>query len=167
MEEFPPRDNYYGLWLLLSQTKSALFKAREKKIGHYIHHNQAATLVFIEAHKGKATPSMISQLLSLEVQSVSELLNRMEKKGLVIRSRDPDKKNVIRLALTEKGQEMAQKVMQLDFVRDTMSRLSEAQQEQLRACLTILLEGALEELGLLSRHCEASETPPKQSKSPV
>jgi MarR family transcriptional regulator, organic hydroperoxide resistance regulator len=148
MDEFPPVDKHYRLWLLLSQTKSALFKAREKKIGHYIHHNQAATLVFIEAHKGQATPSMISQLLSLEVQSVSELINRMAKKGLVTRSRDPQKKNVIRLALTEKGQEMADEVRQLDFVRDTISRLSDVQQEQLHACLTVLLEGALKELGL-------------------
>ncbi len=148
MEDKPALDNYYRLWLLLAQTKSALFKAREKKLGQYIHHNQAITLVFIAAHKGKATPSMLSRILSLEVQSVSGLVNRMEKKGLVLRTRDAERKNVIRLSLTEKGQETVQKVRQLDFVRETMSRLSGEQQKQLRSCLSVLLDYALKELGL-------------------
>jgi DNA-binding MarR family transcriptional regulator len=148
VEDRPALDQYYRLWLLLAQTKSALFKAREKELGQYIHHNQAMTLVFIAAHNGKATPSMISRILSLEVQSVSGLVNRMEKKGLVIRSRDPERKNVIRLSLTEQGQEMVQKVRQLDFIKATMSQLSDEQQKQLRTCLSVLLDHALKELGL-------------------
>jgi DNA-binding MarR family transcriptional regulator len=151
MSNPPSIDKYYRLWLLLAQTKSALFKAREKKLGHYVHHNQAVALVFIDSHKGKATPSMVSHTLSLEVQSVSGLINRMEKKGLVIRTRDPQRKNVTRLSLTEKGREMAEKVRQLDFVRDTISQLSEEQQEQLRSCLSVLLEYALNELGIEDR----------------
>jgi DNA-binding MarR family transcriptional regulator len=148
MESLRPLDKYYRLWLLLAQTKSALFKAREKKLGQYVHHNQAIALVFIGAHEGKATPSMVSQILSLEVQSVSGLINRMEKKELVIRTRDAARKNVMRLSLTEKGREMAEKVRQLDFVRATISQLSDTQQEQLSSCLSVLLNYALKELGI-------------------
>ncbi|MBN1191841.1 MAG: MarR family transcriptional regulator [Dehalococcoidales bacterium] len=144
----PRIDEDYRLWLLLAQTRSALFKAREKRLGQYIHHNQAMTLVFIEAHDGKATPSMISQMLSLEVQSVSGLVNRMEKKGLVIRTRDSERKNIIRLSLTEKGWETARQVRQLDFVKATMSQLSAEQQKHLRQCLLVLLDSALKELGI-------------------
>lgn len=147
-EKKPAVEEYYQLWLLLARTKSAMFKAREKKLGHYVHHNQAMTLVFIAAHNGEATPSMLSQILSLEVQSVSGLVNRLEKKGLVIRSKDPERKNVIRLSLTEKGQELAQKVRQLDFVKATISQLTDEQQKQLRTCLSILLDYALIELGI-------------------
>jgi len=146
MEKIPPADQNYKLWLLLAQTKAALFKAREKKIGHYVHHSQAIALVFIWTYNGAATPSMLSQVLSLEVQSVSGLINRMEKKGYVTRYKDPERKNVIRLALTEKGLQTAREVRQLDFVEAAMSRLSAEQQEQLKNCLTILLDFALEEV---------------------
>ena len=43
-EQFP-NERDYQLWLLLSQTRSALFKAREKKTGQHLHPNQATALI--------------------------------------------------------------------------------------------------------------------------
>jgi MarR family transcriptional regulator, transcriptional regulator for hemolysin len=147
MAENPSLDKDYRLWLLLAQTKSTLFKAREKKIGQYIHPNQAIALVSIAIQNGTATPSFLSQVLALEIHSVTGLINRMVEKGLVVKSRDPEKKNVIRLSVTPKGQEMAEKVRQIEFVREMISRLTPEQQEQLRTCLTILLDAGLAEMG--------------------
>jgi len=52
-------DEYYRLWLLLSQTRSAIFKVRHKKVGQYLHPNQAAALVSIWALDGQVTPAAL------------------------------------------------------------------------------------------------------------
>jgi DNA-binding MarR family transcriptional regulator len=141
-------DPCYSLWLLLSETKSALFKAREKKIGHYVHANQASVLVYIWFRDGQATISEMSKTVSREIHTVSELISRMEKKGLVIKTRDPKRKNVTHLAVTEKGRDMAQEVIQIDFVRKMISTLSAEQQRQLSSILNTLLKAAQNELGI-------------------
>jgi hypothetical protein len=62
----PLIDEYYGLWLLLSQTRAAVFKARHKMLGKYVHFNQAAALVNIWTNNGRATPAMLSRHLFLD-----------------------------------------------------------------------------------------------------
>ncbi|OGO32479.1 MAG: hypothetical protein A2Z29_06660 [Chloroflexi bacterium RBG_16_56_11] len=81
MKELPFMDEQYRLWLLLSQTRSAVFKARHKKFGQYLHPNQAAALVNIWAYHGRTTPASLARQLFLEPHSASELIIRMEKKG--------------------------------------------------------------------------------------
>ena len=141
-------DKDYSLWKLLTKTKLALFKARERKMGYYVHSNQASVLVEIWFQEGKATTSMLSKGIFREIHTVSGLISRMEEKGLITKSRDPERKNVTRLAVTEKGREMAKEVVQIDFVRKVMSSLSERQQAQLQSCLNKLLNAALNEAGM-------------------
>jgi DNA-binding MarR family transcriptional regulator len=146
MKELPFDNEFYGLWLLLSQTRSAIFKARHKKFGQYMHPNQAATLVAVWRYSGQATPAMLSRHLFLEPHTTSELITRMAKKGLIKKSRDKTRKNGIRVSITEKGREMCSNVMHADFIRSIMSSLSEAQRQQLQSWLTILNEAAQKEL---------------------
>jgi DNA-binding MarR family transcriptional regulator len=141
-------DEYYRLWLLLAETRSAVFKARHKKYGQYLHPNQAAALVVIWAYDGQATPATLSRYLFLEPHSVSELVIRMEKKGMVTRSKDKQRGNVVRVSITEKGCEICSQVVQTDFIHRIMSSLSAEQREQLRSALTNILEESLKELGM-------------------
>jgi MarR family transcriptional regulator for hemolysin len=98
--------------------------------------------------EGKATPAILSRNLFLERHSVSELITRMEEKGLVKKTRDLDRKNIVRIKITDKGRKMALKVIQLDFIRGIMSNLTEEQQEQLRTDLLVLLGAAQKEMGM-------------------
>jgi DNA-binding MarR family transcriptional regulator len=148
MERVDFLDDYYRLWLLLSQTRSAIFKARHKKLGKYVHFNQAAALVTIWALNGTATPATLSRHLFLEPHSVSELIVRMEKKGLVTKSREKERGNVVRISITEKGRKICSDVVQADFIRSIMSAISREQREQLRETLTILFSQALKVLGM-------------------
>jgi DNA-binding MarR family transcriptional regulator len=142
-----PIDKVYDLWLLLSQTRSAIYRARQEKIGHYLHPNQALALCNIWAYKGQATPAMLSRNLFLERHSVSELISRMEENGLVKKTRDEKKKNVVRVAITEKGRKVGHEVIQREFVNGIISALTEEQQDQLRNFLNILLISAQKSLG--------------------
>jgi MarR family transcriptional regulator, organic hydroperoxide resistance regulator len=138
----------YRLWMLLSQTRGAISKARDKRAGCYIPPNQAAALVAIWAFKGQATPTLLSHYLFQEHHSVSGLITRMEKNGFVVKNRDKKLKTVVRVAITPKGQEVISKAMDVDFISSMMDTLSEKQQKQLESCLQKLLKKACAELGV-------------------
>lgn len=152
MVKLPFMDEHYELWLLLSQTRSAIFKARHKKFGRYMHPNQAAALVMIWRYDGQATPATLANLLFLEPHSISELVDRMQKKGLVTKTRDKTKGNMVRVSITEKGRKICSELVQADFVRGIMSELSASQRQQLGSCLSILCRTALRELGMEDKH---------------
>jgi len=141
-------DENYMLWLMLFQTRAALFKARQKRIGKYIHSTMAAALVTIWAFDGKVTPALLSRRLFLEPHSVSELVIRMEKKGLITKNRDEKRENIIRIWITEKGRKTSLLAMQPDFVRDAMNTLTTEQKKVFEACLRTLHHEALKEMGM-------------------
>ena len=141
-------DEYYRLWLLLTQTRSAIFKVRHKEVGQYLHHNQAAALVSIWALNGKVTPAALSRRLFLEPHTVSELIMRMQKKGLVKKSRDKNRGTVVRISITKKGKQVCRQVMGQDLIRQIISKLTDAQREQLQTCLYILFNESLKSLDM-------------------
>ena len=149
MERLDFFDEYYRLWLLLSQTRSAIFKARQKRLGWYVHFNQAAALLTIWALEGQATPAVLSRQLFLEPHSASELIIRMEKKGLVTKNKDKVRGNIVRLSITEKGRKLCTQTVQVDFIRSIISSLTKEQREQLSSLLSILFKQALKELGIV------------------
>lgn len=162
MDDPFPNDKQYDLWLLLSQTRSAMFRARQEKVGHYLHPNQALALCTIWAYKGQATPAMLSRSLFLERHSVSELISRMEEKGMVTKTRDEKKKNMVRVAITEKGRNIGHHVIQREFINGIISTLSNEQQEELKSSLNILLQAAQKSLGTES---DPLQGPTKTAKS--
>ena len=148
MEKFLLLDEYYRLWLLLTQTRAAIFKTRQKKVGQYLHPSQAAALIMIWTLNGQATPAVLSRHLFLERHTVSELITRMEKKGLVRKNKDRKIRNIVRVSITKGGRKVCYQAMQTDFIRHIMSSLSEEQRVQLRSCLQIILSETLKELGM-------------------
>jgi DNA-binding MarR family transcriptional regulator len=147
MEKLPFEDEYYELWLLLSRTRSAIFKARHKKFGQYMHPNQAAALVMVWRYNGQITPAVLANQLFLEPHSTSELIDRMQKKGLVTKTRDKIRGNMVRVSITERGRRICSELVQADFIRGIMSKLSEEQRQQLWSGLSVLCRAALRELG--------------------
>jgi DNA-binding MarR family transcriptional regulator len=140
-------DEYYRIWLLLSQTRSAIFKLRHKKVGYYLHPNQAAALISVWALNGKVTPATLARRLFLEPHTVSELIIRMEKKGLVTKKRDRKNATVVRITITKKGREVCQKSMGQELIHQVVSRLSDEQRAQLETSLEILFQEAIKQLG--------------------
>jgi len=127
-------------------------KIRAKELLRYgITPEQSSVLFVINAIGARATPAEISRCISREPHSVSGLLSRMEKEGLVERFKDLDRKNMIRIAMTEKGKKAYQQTIKRDSIHKVMSCLSPEERRQLRANLEKLWNKALEELGLDDR----------------
>lgn len=150
MEDISSADQDYKLGVLLHQARDAVFKARDKELRQHGISSpiQAAVLFIVRAIGGEATPAKISRWLLREPHSVSAILNRMEKEGLVRKTKDLEKKNLIRVTLTEKGQKAYDQSRESKCIKRILSSLSKEQQEQLLLLLWTLRNKALEELGM-------------------
>ena len=140
------RDPDRELWAVLHQAAHAVERAREdelKEVG--VSMMQAAVLITVKATKGPATPAIISRWLFREPHTVSAVLDRMEKLGLVKRVKDLPRKNVVRVVLTEKGEEVYQRSKDWKVVPNILSCLSAEERDALRACLERLRDKAIEE----------------------
>jgi len=140
------------LWMMLHQARDAIFKLRErelKKIG--ISTPKAEILFTIEAIGYRAMPSEISRHLLREFHSVSSILSRMEKQGLVKKVNDLDRKNLVRVCLTDKGRQVYHEAVKRETILKILSCLSETEGQQLESSLKKLRDEALKELGIEDR----------------
>jgi DNA-binding MarR family transcriptional regulator len=139
----------YELWVLLHQACDAMIRARENEVrGFGISRMQAAVLFIVKAIKGPATPAEISRWLFREPHTVFGILERMEKRGLVRQVKDLERKNMIRVVITEKGEEAYQRSRELKVIRTILSSLSVEQRANLKPYLETLRNKALGELGV-------------------
>ena len=139
-------DETVNLWLLLRRASYASLKARAKELRQYGITSANGGVLFVVQKLGQeATPAEISRQIFREPHSVSGLLKRMDKDGLIRRVKDLSKKNMIRVELTEKGHEAYRQISKRETVHRIISALSEEERQQLKVCLTKIREKALEE----------------------
>lgn len=137
-------DQDYELWLLFNQVRDLLFKAREKELRPYdITATQAAALFVIEAIGNDATATQISQWLLRERHSVSGLLGRMEKEGLISRVKE---NKLVRVALTEKGRHTFYQSTKRLSIRKPLGILSKEERQQLSSLLRKVRDEELKHL---------------------
>ncbi len=70
----------------------------------------------------------------------------MEKQGLVTRIKDLQRKNLVRVQVTEKGQQMFAQVSQPESVNRVLSSLNPEERQHLRSLLHKLRDAALDSL---------------------
>jgi len=147
MKSYTDSDEDYTLWVLLRQACDASLRARDKELSQYdISVEEAAVLFVVQANGERATPSEISRWLFREPHSTSGLIIRMEKDGLVRKLHDLERKNMLRVVMTEKGREAYEKSTARESIHRIMSSLSQDERQQLRSCLEGLRNEALKEL---------------------
>lgn len=147
MKDRLAEDKDYKLWSLLHQTRSALFKVREKEISKYgITAAQSAALFIINVLRDKATPSLISKGLIRESHTTYSLLSRMEKLDLIKKARGPKRRSETVISLTEKGHQAYRQITNIDLIREMMSCLSEEERQVMYSCLKKLRDEALSHL---------------------
>lgn len=154
MENSSFTDQDFNLWRLLVETRDVILKVRAKELRQYnISTGESAALFIIQAIGDKATPAEISRWLVRERHSVSELVSRMEKEGLVRKEKDLDRRNLVRVVLTEKGYEAYRQTTKRKSIHKMMSSLSEEERQQLRSCLQKLRNKALKTLQIKRKAC--------------
>jgi MarR family transcriptional regulator, organic hydroperoxide resistance regulator len=86
----------------------------EKRLGHLkLSVAQQRILALVYFADESLTPSMLAALLLQETHSVSGLLNRLEDRDLISRTRDRQDRRVVWVSLTEAGKKVAEEAISI------------------------------------------------------
>ncbi|MFC1907419.1 MarR family winged helix-turn-helix transcriptional regulator [Chloroflexota bacterium] len=148
MDNVSSEDRDFVLWTLLRQTRDLIYGLRQRELNQYnISARQAAVLFTLHILGDEATPTLISKWLLRKPHSISGILNRMLKSGLITKTRDKHKQNTVRVAMTDKGREAYFNSIKRESFHEAMSCLSEEDKQSLLSVLTQLRESAIQKLG--------------------
>jgi DNA-binding MarR family transcriptional regulator len=148
----PVSDEDFMLWVLIAQTRDAILRARELEYSQYgISNERRAVLMIIQNYGGRATPVDIARDLFRELHSVTEMLIRMEKDGLVTRHKGTGRSK-IEVSLTQKGRDVFAQSMHNETDKKIFSALTKKQRERLSQYLWKLRGRTLEHLGIPEWH---------------
>ena len=149
MPEVADADRDYNLWVLLRQVSDIIFNAREAELQqHGLPATQAEVLFVIKAIGDKTTPAQMSRMMFRRPHSVSGIIDRMKKAGLVKKTKDLHRKNLVRVTITEKGEKAYKQALKRKSVQKIMSSLPEAECQKLKSILETLRNKGLKELGI-------------------
>ena len=141
-------DRSFELYKWLQRTSNLAFKVRGKELGRYgISAMHAAVLDTIQEIGHKATPAEIARHMVREPHTISNLVVRMEKQGLVRKVNDLGRKNLVRVVLTPKGKEAYAKISKRVSTRKLMSDMSEEEFRQMMQFMQKIQAKAYESLG--------------------
>ena len=147
MQKLLLKDQSRKMWVLLNEVRDAMDIARKKEIKRYkISALQFGVLYLAEVLREKATPANIGRNILRSSSSIAQLLGRMERDGLVRRVNDLDRKNLVRVELTEKGHKIYEKANKGNCIRNIFSSLSPEEQQQMISFLKTLRGKARKEL---------------------
>ena len=142
-------DKDYTLAAQITQVADILIKVRERELlKHKLSATAASILFLVNATGNKVTPAKISRMTLREPHTIGGILERMEKSGLINRTRNLEHKNRIRITLTEKGEKALKKAMKLQGTAHLLCKLTDAQREQLQTTLAAIKGAGMKELRL-------------------
>jgi DNA-binding MarR family transcriptional regulator len=149
MKEHERADQFFKLWAFLRQTEWVILRVRQRELAQYnLTTEQAAVCFYIKLLGQQATPSELSRWILREPQTISGILARMAKRGLVKRVRRPHLKGTIRVMLTERGQQALEHATNnRKSIYKIFSSLSEEESVQLGSSLNKLRRKALQDFG--------------------
>jgi len=132
MKEANLYEEEFKLWVMLEQTSSAIFAAREKDLAKYKTSPMKVAVLYAVQQIGKeATPAEIARWILRKSHTVSGLLDRMEKDGLITRKKNLPKKNLVRVTMTEKGKKTLKNSMKRESTKKIFAALSKEDRKQL------------------------------------
>ncbi|MEJ2110274.1 MAG: helix-turn-helix domain-containing protein [Acidobacteriota bacterium] len=139
-------DREYDLWILISRVYHMIAKLRNVEMNkHGILPVQAYMLFVIQAMGNTTTPAELSRFVYQQRNSVSDILNRMVKQGLITKERKSDGNGRVVVKMTPKGEKVLQLSKQREHLHNIMSVLNEEKRQQLESLLELLKDSAIEE----------------------
>ena len=142
-------DEEYDLWILISRVYHVIAKLRKMELSEYnIAPTQSYILLIIKALGNQTTPTELSKFVYQERSSVSDILNRMEKQGLILKTKKSGEKKRVVVTITKKGEESLRISRNREYLHRVMSSLTDEERQQLVLYLEILRDNAINELSV-------------------
>ena len=136
----------FSLWRVLDHTRFVIARSREKELARYgLTPEQSHVLDILQESDGSTTINELVELTQRQHHSISTLVDRMTRQGLVRKRKGKDDKRKYEVSITARGRELAEK-MSRESIDSILSVLTEAEVSQLRSTLRRLEVRALEML---------------------
>lgn len=127
----------------LLREMSLLIKRKGREIlNHFpITPPQFTALLWLN-EEGDMTIGELSQKMYLACSTMTDLIDRMEKNGVVVRVRDERDRRVVRVRMLERGKAIIEDVMKArrEYLAEILSRFSPEDVESIRKRLSMLYE---------------------------
>lgn len=119
-----PLEAHVGYWLrLVSNQVSQAFARELEARGISVAEWVALRLVY---QRDRMTPTQLSERTRLTRGAISKVVDKLESKGLLVRTADPDDGRAQQMSLTRRGHQLVPQ----------LARLADANEERFFACLT-------------------------------
>jgi MarR family transcriptional regulator, organic hydroperoxide resistance regulator len=136
-------EEYLDLWVTLTRSKDALDKVRQKELKRLgVSPEQSGILSAVKTSQTVPTPSELSRTLYKDRTSICLILKKMESKGLIIKNPDSERKNVLRISLTDKGEAVYKQTIKNTRIYDILANLTESQLRSMDKSLKKIFEQA-------------------------
>lgn len=152
--------DYFYLWTLLRNIAHMTGRIRDHELSRYgVTLMQSSILYMVKSLGDEATPSNIARWVFRAPPTVSDVLSRMEKQGLVKRVRQ--QRGQVLVKLTAAGERAYQDSTLRESITRIMSQLSDEKLAQLRPLLEELRGLVMADMGLAGRqlHLPGREAP--------
>ena len=146
------------LWHQLRVARSLALEMRNQELKDLGITRCQALLFFAMRSAGeKATIAELARWTGQKPHGLSALVGRLEAQGLVERVRDLERKNLVRVQLTEKGRTAYEAAAQQDSINTFFNSLSDEQRRSLGGALDALIRDASKQLNLKLPPCTSSD----------
>jgi DNA-binding MarR family transcriptional regulator len=141
-----PSDSFV-LWRLLVNSMSSISRLRDLELAELgITPEQSAVLLLLTSNNGKSNINHMAESWAKQRNSVSTLIDRMSKLGLVTKTRRPGKRE-LEIEITQKGLELQNKISRVTQ-DEVFKALSLEDKQKLAQYLKLLLIRSRRMLGL-------------------
>ncbi len=140
----------FPLWRLLGHTSYLVGRARERELAELgLTPEQAYVLDILHGAGGATTINRIVAMTQRKHNSISALVDRMARQGLVKKSRTRRDRRVFSIRSTPKGEALLAKVPR-DSLRQAFACLEAADKQELARLLQLVMEHAYNSAGMES-----------------
>jgi len=136
---------HYLLWVAITRTHYYLRKLREKELKKMdLSVAQSTVLAIIHGMPDDvdATPAEISKRLLKAPSTTTELIDRMVEQGMVRKVQDLERRNMVRVEMTELGVELYNKSVKVEYFSNIFSKLTPRRRHSLISYLDTLSDAA-------------------------
>jgi DNA-binding MarR family transcriptional regulator len=136
--KFESENAVLRVWLLLHRVRDVLALCEDSILGEYgITTEQFGVLGAVRSRGGSLRPTDLASILERSPNSISMLVDRMVKAGLVKRTRDRTDRRVVNVSLTDKGKKAIEPASPVawEFIQEILSPLSDKDEHTLAGLL--------------------------------
>jgi DNA-binding MarR family transcriptional regulator len=148
--KFKFEDSHKGAWILLRQTYNLILKCEDKVFSEYgLTTEQHAVLMVVKHISGPVRITDIARWLDRSVNSVSMIVDRMVKAGLVKRVRDRKDRRTVFVTITSKAEKayVPASVAGWELIQEILSPLSDEDRLTLIRLLETIRDKTYDYLG--------------------